>query len=72
MTFDQIRREFKRTLWGEELDNERFALSIGRYFELGFLHQYEGKKYRCICCRNEFEETEMLLNENKPVCINCF
>ncbi len=71
MRFDQLRREYKRTLWGEELDNERFAASFGSSAELGFLHQYEGKKYRCSCCKNEFEENEMLFFENKPVCITC-
>jgi hypothetical protein len=72
MKFDQVRREFKRTLWGEELDNERYSNTYKHPFELEFLHQYEGKKYRCIYCAYEYEEKQIVMTTDGSSCLKCF
>lgn len=71
MRFDQVRREFKRTLWGEELDNESYASTCAPFFDLSFLHEYDGKKYRCYLCKKEFEEYKLLFSENGRACLAC-
>lgn len=72
MRFDQVRREYKKTLWGEELDNERYAGFSSHTVDIGFLQQYEGKKYLCSCCYHAYGENEMLMMEYGRLCHNCF
>jgi predicted SprT family Zn-dependent metalloprotease len=71
MRFDQVRREFKRTLWGEELDNERYSNPVASSIELGFSHQYEGKKYSCKNCAQEYEESMILNTIQGNYCSKC-
>jgi late competence protein required for DNA uptake (superfamily II DNA/RNA helicase) len=72
MKFDQVRREFKRTLWGEELDNERYSNHVASSVELDFLHQYEGKKYSCKNCSLEYEENNIRSTTEGNYCSKCF
>lgn len=72
MKFDRVRREFKKTLWGEELDNERYDNPAAPSLELDFLHQYEGKKYQCFQCNSRFEEDRIRITQLGPYCSTCF
>lgn len=72
MRFDQVRREYKKTLWGEELDNEGYGVPTCYTLDLDFLHQYEGKKYQCPFCLHVYVENEMILLEYGRVCHDCF
>jgi hypothetical protein len=72
MKFDQVRKEFKRTLWGEELDNERCCSPVSPPLELEFFHQYEGKKYQCIHCSSEHGVNNVINTEKGTYCKKCF
>jgi late competence protein required for DNA uptake (superfamily II DNA/RNA helicase) len=72
MKFDQVRREFKRTLWGEELDNESYGNYNQHSLELEFLHQYEGKKYQCMNCLSVYEENDIRMTNQGNYCSKCF
>ncbi|XJZ28725.1 hypothetical protein ACF5W4_08045 [Bacillota bacterium Lsc_1132] len=67
MRFDQVRREFKKTLWGEELDNETFLVNDARSFG-----PFQDGQSRCTNCNNEFDESEMVLYNRKSFCLECF
>jgi protein-arginine kinase activator protein McsA len=72
MKFDQVRREFKKTLWGEELDYERNGNEVASSIDLEFLHQYEGKKYSCENCAQEYEEKMIFSTKQGNYCSNCY
>lgn len=72
MRFDQMRREYKKTLWGEELDNEKHVSPLAPKINLDFMHQYTGKKYQCLQCKNQYEENETVLTKHGIICINCY
>ena len=67
MKFDQVRREFKKTLWGEELDNE--CLVVENAQSIG---PFQHGKSRCTKCSHELAENEMVLYHHKSFCLDCF
>lgn len=67
MKFDQVRREFKKTLWGEELDNESFLKENSQPFGA-----FQHNKPRCTNCRNECKENEFVIYRRQSICLECF
>lgn len=68
MRFDQVRREYKKTLWGEELDNEKDV----RPFELSVLNKSESGKCQCAKCTKEYDAADVVIYQDKIFCTNCF
>ena len=72
MRFYQVRREFKKTLWGEELDNERYSSPAASSIELDFMHQYDGRKFQCVRCTKEQEENNTIITNQGIYCTECY
>jgi hypothetical protein len=71
MKIDRVRKEFKKTLWGEELDNERYNNPVASSLELEPL-QLQGKKLPCKNCGQEYEENRMFHTKKGNYCSECY
>lgn len=67
MKFDQVRREFKKTLWGEELDNDQLFLDSEHAFG-----PFQDNNSRCMNCGNKYDENKIVMYKRKSFCIGCF
>jgi ribosomal protein S27AE len=67
-----VRREFKKTLWGEELDNERYSNPVASSLELELLYQNQGKKHQCKNCGQEFNGNMMFNKKQGIYCSKCY
>lgn len=67
MKFDQVRREFKKTLWDEELDNDQLFLGSEHAFG-----PFQDNKSRCTNCGKEYGENELVIYKRKSFCGGCF
>lgn len=66
MKFDQVRREFKKTLWGEELDNERVFGSEPA------VSTFQDQELQCSDCGKASAEDEMVRYRRQTYCLRCF
>lgn len=71
MKFDQVRREFKKTLWGEELDNERYSNPVASSLGMDSL-QVQGKKHKCKNCGEEYKGNRMFHTKQGSYCSKCY
>jgi hypothetical protein len=71
MKSDQVRREYKKTLWGEELDNERHSNPVSSSLEFESL-QIQGKKHPCKNCGQEYEGNRMFHTNQGKFCSKCY
>lgn len=74
---DYYRKQSKKTLWDEVLDSEESLIdklyktnvnNLDPYFSL---NDYNGKRYRCNRCGNEYEDNETEIYKGTMYCREC-